>query len=74
MRNIIDVVFVTTVTLAASPRVFADPTPTDSKLSEECRAAMDQAASSAMSLAAFENLERTEAARVESLGKGVLQI
>jgi hypothetical protein len=63
------VVFVTTVTLAASARVFADPAPTDSKLSEESRAAMDQAASSARSLATFENLESTEAARIEAWEK-----
>jgi hypothetical protein len=69
LRNIKDLIVVTTVTLAASAHAFADPDPTDSKLSEGCRAAMDLATSSARSLAALENFERTQTVNVEAWEK-----
>jgi hypothetical protein len=56
VRKIIDLAFVTTVTLTASAHAFADPASTDSKLSEACRAAMDRAASSASSLSALKKI------------------
>jgi hypothetical protein len=69
LSNIKHLILVTTVTLAASAQPFADPTPTDSNLSEGCRAAMDLAASSGRSLAALENFERTQAVNVEAWEK-----